>query len=61
MSITEKAEIYRNVWQCAYQRRILYKSTPREQREHETVSMCLEMKDAKWWSFDSDEHKHLNQ
>lgn len=52
MNLTEKAKIYRNVWCCAYQRRYLYKGTPRECREHETVLMCLKI--AKWTEFDTE-------
>lgn len=59
MKLTEKAKIYYNVWCCAYQRRHLYKGTPREHREHETLLMCLKMKDAKWYEFDTDKRKHL--
>lgn len=59
MKLTEKAKIYYNVWCCAYQRRYLYKGTQREYREHETVRMCLDMKDAKWYEFDTDKRKHL--
>jgi len=59
MRLSEKAQIYRNVWCCAYQRRYMYRGTPREHREHDTLLMCLNMKDAKWWSFDSEQEKHL--
>jgi len=59
MSISEKAKIYYNVWCCAYQRRHLYRGTPREQREHDTIVMCLQMKDAKWYQFDTEKPKHL--
>jgi hypothetical protein len=61
MESTEKKQIFYNVWSCAYRRRSMYARTPREQKEHETVLMCLQMKDAKWWSFDSEKTKHLNQ
>lgn len=60
MELTEKAKIYRNVWYCAYQRRYMYRGTPREQREHETILMCLNMKDAKWWQFDSEKKRYLD-
>lgn len=59
MKLTEKAKIYYDVWKCSYRRRYLYKGTPREYREHETILMCLNMKDAKWVEFDSDKEKHL--
>jgi len=51
--MNEKAKIYRNIWCCAYQRRYMYSGTLREQREHDTVLMCLKMKDAKWYKFDT--------
>lgn len=57
MSLSEKAKIYKNVWQCAYQRRYMAKVSNQwnlYQREHETVLMCLHMKNAKWWYFDND-------
>ena len=53
----EKAQIYRNVWSCAYRRRhdakmkgdwTLY------DREQKTILMCLNMKDAKWWKFEGE-------
>ena len=59
MSITEKAKVYYNVWCCAYQRRSMYRGTPREQREHDTILMCLQMKDAKWYVFDTEKPKLL--
>ena len=62
MSISEKAKIYYNVWCCAYQRRYTAKLTKDWElydREHQTVLMCLNMKDAKWMMFDSDKPKHL--
>lgn len=61
MKLTEKAQIYRNVWSCALQRKFLYKGTPREQREHETALMCLKMKDAKWWEFDTEKLHFIEQ
>ena len=57
--VNEKSKIYYNVWCCAYQRRGLYKGTDREHREHETVRMCLDMKDAKWYVFDTDKPHYL--
>jgi hypothetical protein len=62
MSISEKAKIYYNVWCCSYQRRYnakLTKDWELYDREHQTVLMCLNMKDAKWMMFDSDKPKHL--
>ena len=57
--MNEKSKIYYNVWCCAYQRRYLYKGTPREYREHETALMCLKMKDVKFYQFDTEKEKHL--
>ena len=59
MSISEKAKIYYNVWCCAYQRRHLYRGTPREYREHDTVLMCLKMKNTKWYQFDTEKPHYL--
>jgi hypothetical protein len=58
MTLTEKAKIYYNVWCCAYQRRSMYRGTAREQREHDTILMCLNMKDAQWYQFDSEKPKY---
>jgi hypothetical protein len=61
MSITEKAQIYYNVWCCAYRRRHaakLKKDWELYQREHQTLLMCLKI--AKWTTFDTDKPKHLN-
>ena len=57
MALSEKAKIYYNVWCCAHRRR--YNAKVKDDwdlywREHETVLMCLKMKDAKWIKFDSD-------
>ena len=57
MALSEKSKIYYDVWCCAYQRRYLYKGTPREQREHETLLMCLGI--AKWTEFDSEKRNYL--
>lgn len=57
--MNEKSKIYYNVWCNAYQRRTLYKGTDREHREHETVRMCLDMKDAKWYVFDTEKPHYL--
>ena len=57
--MNEKSKIFYNVWCCAYQRRGLYKGTDREHREHETVRMCLDMKDVKWYTFDTERLKYL--
>jgi hypothetical protein len=59
MNSTEKAKIYKNVWCCAYQRRYMYRGTPREYREHETILMCLNMKGAKWYQFDTEKPHYL--
>ncbi len=59
MSLSEKAKIYYNVWCCAYQRRYMYRGTPREEREHETLLMCLKMKDARWVTFDSERRNYV--
>lgn len=59
MELTEKAKIYHNIWCCAFQRRDLYRGTPREQREHESILMCLNMKGAKWYIFDTDKKRFL--
>jgi hypothetical protein len=37
----------------------MYRGTPREYREHDTVLMCLNMKDVKFYQFDSEKPKHL--
>ena len=58
MGMSDKAKIFFNVWCCAYQRRNLYMGTPREEREHETILMCLNMKDAKWYTFDSEKPRY---
>lgn len=57
MNLSDKAKIYRNIWTCAYQRR--YNAKVKQDwalydREHETVLMCLNMKDTQWTVFDSD-------
>jgi hypothetical protein len=62
MSISEKAKIYYNVWCCAYQRKYnakLKKDWELYDREHQTILMCLNMKDAKWYHFDTEKPKHL--
>lgn len=59
MKLTEKAKIYHSVWCCAHKRRYLYRQTKREDREYETILMCLTMKSAKWWEYDSEKKKHL--
>ena len=57
--MNNKSKIFFDIWKCAYQRRHLYRGTPREQREHATILMCLQMKDAKWYQFDTEKPKHL--
>ncbi len=63
MDLTPKAKIYYNVWCCAYLRRYHAKvkgDVELYEREHETVLMCLNMKDAKWMIFDTDKPNYLN-
>jgi hypothetical protein len=62
MSISEKAKIYYNVWCCAYQRRYnakLKKDWELYDREHQTILMCLNMKDANFYQFDSEKPRYL--
>jgi len=62
MTLTERAKIYYNVWCCAYQRRYNAKIKGNWQlydREHSTILMCLNMKNAKWIEYDSDK-KRIN-
>ena len=63
MALSEKSKIYYSVWYCAYQRRHIYSSSDpeRSQREHETILMCLNMKDVKFYNFDSDQPKYFNK
>lgn len=56
--ITEKDNIYKNVWCCARQREFMYRGTPRGQREWETVQMCLKI--AKWERFQEDRSNIFN-
>ena len=58
MTLSEKAKIYKNVWCCAYQRRHMYRKSDRYYREHETILMCLNMKGAKCWEFDTEKQKY---
>jgi hypothetical protein len=44
---------------CAYQRRGLYRGTAREYREHETVRMCLDMKDVNFYQFDTEKPRYV--
>ena len=58
MTLSEKDKIFRNVWQCAYQRRynaMVEGNWPLYHREHETLLMCLGI--AKWITFDSEKTK----
>jgi hypothetical protein len=51
MALSEKAQIYFNVWCCAHQRRHNAKVVEDWDlylREQETVLMSLKMKGAKW-------------
>ena len=58
MTLTEKAQIYKNVWSCAYRRRYAAKlkgDWDLYQREHQTLLMCLKI--AKWTVFDTEKRK----
>jgi len=57
--MTDKSKIFYNIWCNAYQRRTIYRGTDREHREHETVRMCLDMKDVKFYQFDSERPNYL--
>jgi len=57
--MTDKSKMFYNIWCCAYNRRTLYKGTAREHREHETVRMCLDMKDVKFYQFDTERPHYL--
>ena len=60
MTLSEKAKIYYNVWCYAYKRRYTAKVVNDWElydREHSTVLMCINMKDAEWVVFDSDRKK----
>ena len=57
--MNEKSKIFYDIWKCAYQRRTLYKGTDREHREHETARMCLDMKDVKFYQFDTDKPHYI--
>jgi len=60
MTLSEKAQIYYNVWCCAYRRRHeakLKEDWQRYQREHQTLLMCLKI--AKWTTFNTEKPKHL--
>ncbi len=57
--MNDKSKIFYNIWCCAHRRRFLYKGTDREYREHETVLMCLDMKDVKFYQFDTDKPHYL--
>jgi hypothetical protein len=62
MILSDKEQIYRNVWQCAYKRR--YVARIAENWEHyygeqQTVLMCLKI--AKWNKFDSEKPTDLKQ
>ena len=62
MGISEKAKIYKNIWCCAFRRRHeakLKEDWELYQREHETLLMCLKMKDAKWYFFDTEKPNHF--
>ena len=57
--MTDKSKMFYNIWCCAYNRRTLYKGTDREHREHETVRMCLDMKDVKFYQFDTERPHYI--
>jgi hypothetical protein len=57
--MTEKSKIFYNIWCNAYQRRTIYKGTDREYREHETVRMCLDMKDVEFYKFDTEKPRYV--
>ena len=57
--MNEKSKIFYDVWKCAYQRRSMYRGTLREQREHTTLRMCLDMKDVKFYQFDTEKPHYL--
>ena len=60
MTPKEKAQLYHNVWCCAYQRRYNAKikgDWELYDREHQTLLMCLRI--AKWCKFDSDQPHYL--
>lgn len=60
MSLTEKAQIYKNVWCCAYRRRHeakLNEDWERYHNEHQTLLMCLKI--ATWITFDTEKPNHL--
>jgi len=55
MSLSDKDIIFRDVWQCAYQRRynaMVKGDWELYHREHETLLMCLGI--AKWTTFDTE-------
>ncbi len=62
-TLSEKSKIFYSVWCCAYQRRHIYSSSDpeRSQREHETILMCLNMKDVKFYEFDSEKPKYFQK
>lgn len=60
MNISEKAQIYKNVWCCAFQRRYNAKCNGDWElydREHQTLLMCLKI--SKWVTFDSEKPHYL--
>lgn len=62
MGISNKANIFKNIWCCAYRRRHnakLKNDWRNYYKEHSTILMCLKMKDAKWWNFDTEKTKIL--
>lgn len=62
MALSEKSKIYYNVWCCAYRRRYFAKCKGDWElydREHQTLLMCLRMKNAKWTTFDTEKPNYL--
>lgn len=59
--MNEKSKIFFNIWCCAYQRRWLYRNTPREDREQQTILMCLNMKDVQFYQFDTERPHYLGR
>lgn len=57
--MTDKSKIFYDIWKCAYQRRTLYRGTNRKHREHETARMCLDMKDVKFYQFDTERPHYI--
>lgn len=64
MTRSERSKIYYNVWCCAHQRRYLAKMRGDSElydREHQTVLMCLNMKDSCWYKYDTEKKRYLDE